>query len=619
LDLAAAIAAVRPPSGCRWIALRGDLAYTHIRAERRINVTAKLRDDAMLLESERGIIQPGGSPAGAGRFRSLSPAGSRVDLSISAADQLTTWLSASFASNLSLARKHALLGPFTNGAAVEEPLDQRNKTVFANTDLTLDAQAGRWQIGLFGNYAYRRGRTATDRPMAGAPNPLVATTRSVSRSIGIRINAFGPVVELPAGPITLNLGAGVTRDAIDGAGDFGGFLSRHLTALSTTTGSAAIEIPIASRSAGVLARLGDLSASVELNRQHTSDFGSFNSYTVSLLWRPVNWLSLTGSMGRSDSAPPVASLDEPLVETPGFRYFDPLRGETVDVTWITGGTPGLRRQSDESRRLAANVTPFPALGLRLSGEYVESRNLGLVSDLPLASLSIMQAFPERFIRDGSGRLIAVDARPVSFASREEQQLRTGFILSLPIGVRRPGRNGSAEVDDGDDALLARPVRSGLKPRLQISASYSWLFKSELAIRTGQPAINLLSPAAVGFGGLGQPRHRIDGSLGFAGHGLGVRAGVQWRGPSLIEASGITANVLRFHPLTSFSLRAWIQGERLAPRSSWMKGTRLSLSLFNATGARERVNDRYGVTPLSYQRGYRDPIGRSFEIQLRKRF
>jgi hypothetical protein len=301
------------------------------------------------------------------------------------------------------------------------------------------------------------------------------------------------------------------------------------------------------------------------------------------------------------------------------RYFDPLRGETVDVTLITGGTPGLGRQSDRSKRFIAKLKPVRSLALQLTGEYLESRDLNFVTGLPSASLSVMQAFPGRFIRDAGGRLIIVDARPVALASRNQRQVRMGFSLNLPLGAAGPARGAVIEDDDGGTDVRAKPTRFGIRPRLQINASATWLLKSELKIRAGQPAIDLLSPEAIGFGGLGQPRRRFDVSLGYAGRGLGVQASTQLRGESFIEASGGTANVLRFEPLITFNLRGWVQGERLAPGSTWLKGARLSLSLVNLTDVRERVVDRLGVTPLSYQPAYRDPIGRSIEIELRKKF
>jgi hypothetical protein len=314
----------------------------------------------------------------------------------------------------------------------------------------------------------------------------------------------------------------------------------------------------------------------------------------------------------------VATLDEPAVATPGVRYFDPLRGETVDVTLVTGGTAALPRQTDETRRLGIGFTPIRSLGLRLTADYSEFRLRDANSEFPSPSSIILQTFPERFSRDAGGRLVAVDARPVSFARRSEQQLRTGFLLDLPLG-RGGGR--VAAIGEEDDGAPGRDAdaRSPVRPRLQVSAAHTWLIASELVARAGQAPIDLLSREAVGFGGLGQPRHRFDASIAYAERGLGARLSLQSRGASFIEASGSTPNTLRFAPLTTFSLHAWVRGERLAPGSRLMRGVRLNLSLVNVTGVRESVEDRFGLTPLSYQRAYRDPIGRRIEIGLRKAF
>lgn len=95
--------------------------------------------------------------------------------------------------------------------------------------------------------------------------------------------------------------------------------------------------------------------------------------------------------------------------------------------------------------------------------------------------------------------------------------------------------------------------------------------------------------------------------------------MQRRGTSFIEASSSEADVLRFEPLTTLSLRAWVQGERVAAGSGLLKGARLSLNILNLGDRRERVRDQFGATPLSYQPAYRDPIGRTVEIEFRKKF
>ena len=621
LDLFAVRAAGKVATEGGWTAGRADATWTRIRGEQRFQLTARVRDEQRLLESERDIVEPAGSAAGAGRFRSLVPDSRRIDLSAVAADQLTPWLSGTLNGKLSFSGRDVFLGPFPPAAGpAAQPLDQKGRTVTASVDMILNAEIGSWQAGFFGNYGYNRVRTETERAPPGAASPSLSTVRSSVRTLGAELSAFGPVVKLPAGPLILNLKAGLIRDRIRGERSFQNVVLSNRSSLRSEILTAGIEVPIASRSAGVLAAIGDLSASAEYSLQHSSDFGSSDAWTLSALWRPSDWLSFTGSIARSSSAPSIVSVDDPLVETPGVRYFDPVRGETVDVTLITGGTPGLGRQRSESNRIAANLKPFRSLALRFTAEYFESRNRNYLSELPAGSLSIMQAFPQRFVRDAGGRLITVDARPVMFASRVDRQLRTGFILSLPLGKGRAGALAEDEDESGGTTTrLAGPAGAMVRPRLQLSASHSWLLESGLVIAPGQGAIDLLSRQAVGFGGLGQPRHRFDASLGYAERGLGARVTVQSRGASFIESSGAVANLLRFEPLHRFDLRAWIQGERLAPKSSLMKGTRITLAVINLTNARERVVDRFGFTPLAYQQGYRDPIGRSVELELRKKF
>ena len=46
---------------------------------------------------------------------------------------------------------------------------------------------------------------------------------------------------------------------------------------------------------------------------------------------------------------------------------------------------------------------------------------------------------------------------------------------------------------------------------------------------------------------------------------------------------------------------------------------MSLDVLNATNDRQSVRDSFGTTPLQYQPGYRDPLGRTIEIELRKVF
>ena len=55
------------------------------------------------------------------------------------------------------------------------------------------------------------------------------------------------------------------------------------------------------------------------------------------------------------------------------------------------------------------------------------------------------------------------------------------------------------------------------------------------------------------------------------------------------------------------------------RHSWARGARVTLSVNNLFDTRQRVHDVTGVTPLAYQPGYLDPLGREIRISFRKLF
>lgn len=85
--------------------------------------------------------------------------------------------------------------------------------------------------------------------------------------------------------------------------------------------------------------------------------------------------------------------------------------------------------------------------------------------------------------------------------------------------------------------------------------------------------------------------------------------------SLTESDG----VLRFSPLTTVRLSAFVDGSLLAGSAPWLAGTRLSLAVNNLGSARQAVIDERGGTPLRYQPAYNDPLGETVLLELRKAF
>jgi len=220
----------------------------------------------------------------------------------------------------------------------------------------------------------------------------------------------------------------------------------------------------------------------------------------------------------------------------------------------------------------------------------------------------MLAFPDRFIRDSQGRLTTIDLRPVNFDSAREKRLRWGFSMNAKLGAGPlPGTPG------------APPGPQRPSTYFQLTASHTIVFSDQIVIRPGLPAVDLLSGGAIGIAS-GRVRHQLDSTAAVTSGGVGLRAGISWRGrSSLLSRINGADDTLSFSSLFTFNLRAFADAGRVIPEAKWARGFRLALEVVNVTDAHQRVKDSFGSTPLQYQPAYRDPIGRTIEIELRKVF
>ena len=56
-----------------------------------------------------------------------------------------------------------------------------------------------------------------------------------------------------------------------------------------------------------------------------------------------------------------------------------------------------------------------------------------------------------------------------------------------------------------------------------------------------------------------------------------------------------------------------------PDKAWSRGLRLWVGVVNVLDSQQRVTNRLGQTPLSYQPYLLDPLGRTVTVTLRKAF
>ncbi len=603
---------VRGATGGHWSSRTAELSATSIQRPRRLHVAARVQDASDLLESDRNVRQPDGSPAELGRSRTLRPASGGVELRLSAADQLTDWLGGSVTAKIVNDTKRALLGL----APSQLPREQRSRNRAALVDLQLNGEAGDWLLSFAGSYQDELRKTRTDTGSAESLGTARSLVQAQARRAEGELTASRAVLNLPAGEMRLTASASYSRDSIRGRRDFNQVRLSDLYTQAISELSVGLDLPLISRAGGFLSPLGELSASTRFSRSRVTDLGNLSNSSYSLRWQPVSWINLSGSITTGRTPPAVGLLAEPLLETPGVRYFDPLRGESVDVLEISGGNPELGTQRGDSRRLSLHVKPLGWAPLELTGDYSVARNREFVTVLPLASDLLFLAFPERFSRDADGTLARIDSRPVSFARQTEEQFRYGFNLTLPVGsVQR----AADPVADGDDEPGSGRLDRGSR-RMQLTASHTWLLKSSLLIRPDLDPVDLLSPDAIALGGAGRPRHRLNFTLGYAERGLGIRTSGEYRSASHLALGGASsAGALRFSPLTTLNIRAFASGARISPGSAWVKGTRFSLSVLNLLNGRQRVRDAEGSTPLAFQPAYLDSVGRSMQFELRKSF
>lgn len=587
-----------------------------------------------------------------GRFRTLRPRTRNYDLNASFATRLAAWLTTSGSIKLGRSRSSATRGlasgllvlspdnvysPFSREVGIAilapHPLRYRSGRDSGEVNLTFDAEFGLWSANLHAQHLQSKDVSQFERQASFAPIALddtqdpfgsglsdiiaVQTEHVSSRAKNdlLQLSMNGPALKLPAGDVQAvvegrlgwnKLYSNSTFSVINPAGRFN---------RSEQSGRISIEVPVTSRANNFGAAIGDLSATGEFTRIHFSDAGTLKHHALALIWEPRPILRLRAAVDETEAPAPITTLGNPVVVTPGVRVFDPLTGETVDVVQITGGNPLALPQTTSQRRLSAILRLVPRLNLQLNAEYSDTDRRNFLASLPDSSAAVMLAFPDRFVRDANGVLTTVDLRPVNFDSEREKRFRWGFSMNAKLG----GRQASASTGPAGGGAPARRAPPKPSTYLQLTANHTMVFSDRIAIRPGLPPVDLIHGGAIGIGG-GRLRHQADATVALTSGGLGARLGINWRGKSsLITRIGNSTDTLRFSPVLGFNLRLFAEGGRLVPHWKWAKSLRLSLDAINLTNQRQKVRDSAGSTPLQYQPGYRDPIGRTIEIELRKVF
>ncbi len=582
------------------------------------------------------------NPSGRAANRSLRAASRPIDLSLSGSRQLSGALSLSFNARAGWTDSRSLTGltrarlavPTTNAFTpfsvpvslyIEDPahpLTSRFRTNSQGASATLNAAIGKWRGSLNARFDRRASHSRSEFPgtlpaISAMTNPFdgalvsqipVATnaSTSVSRTTAIAAEASGPLAELWAGSLDARVNGFLQWDAYDGTSNTSGVreLNQHQYAIG-----GGLSLPLTSRAAGSLGALGESDVAFDIGYVDLGSHGSLHRHALSLNWQPVGWLRLVARSARDESAISPILLAAPATTVQDVPYFDPVSGETVDVTTIYGGVAGLLPQDRRTRSVALTATPWKEYSVQLDAEYSVDDLRNQIGALPEPTPAVLVAFPDRFVRDASGTLVLVDGRSINIARERSERLRFGLRYTLPLSA--PPRRVPAS--DG------RPAYRTTQTKLQVTMSHTELLSNTLMIRPGLPVLDLLDGAAVGFGGA-EPRNTTSASFALNHGPSGVRIDFRRRGPSKrLYGSLANPQLLEFDSLTTLDMKLYTDLGEVFVGSKLARGTRLTVAIDNAFNRRQNVVGPDGYEPQAYQKIRRDALGRTIQFELRKAF
>jgi hypothetical protein len=452
-----------------------DGGIVRIQGDNRFNVDLRLQNSDRLLESQRNLdsLAPDGTDLSP--YRSLQPQTRTATLNTVYARPFGKTVSGTLNVLITATDSHAWQGlpdadltvpafsPFNNGLSAmtvdrivgTRPLTQNSHTISEHVGGALNGMHGNWRWNLTANYDHAQGPTDSEtgldtsaiqaRLNAGDPmlNPngnlvpltgarLIDRVSSASETGNVQLVTYGKLLELPAGAMQTSIKIGGTFAGLDSHAERIGLIQDTSLSRNQGNGQINLDLPLTSRKNNVLPWLGNLTLNGNIAVNQLSDFGTLRTYGYGLNWSPRTPISFIVSYTSDQAAPTIQQLGNPVLFTAQTRVFDYLRGQTVDVTSISGGNRSLRADDREVIKFGMTWKPLPKTDLTFNANYVRSKIRDAIATLPEPTADIEAAFPDRFVRNADGDLTSIDTRATNFAREREQSLRWGLNLSIPL-------------------------------------------------------------------------------------------------------------------------------------------------------------------------------------------
>lgn len=612
-----------------------------INGPRRFSVTVSASDTTPLTESERNIMFPSTSPPVA--VIGLNP----QDYRTLVADSRELAANISWATGLgagSTGGSLSLNGNITqtdsrSGSGLDAllaPLERFNHVTNISGSAGINTVLGDWQFSATADVNHAESTMLIDQYSGAGIDTAISNTERVTTLVTL----VGRPLSLPAGEVSTTFKAGYNWSNITSSDTRSMVSGTDLTRGRVTSGFN-LALPLTSRREEVLSAVGDITLNFSAGYDHLSDFGALFDWSAGLTWSPTQRLGLQASYIVTEAAPSLSQLGNPETQSFNVPVYDFATGQSVLATVIGGGNPALIKERQRDLKLSANWQLPILTGSNLLVEYFRNRSNDVSASFPVLTPAIETAFPGRVTRDATGRIIAVDQRPVTLAEQTGSRLRWGFNLSGMIGKapaggggrgpgagtgggggpRSGGGGGRRPGAGGPPGMMMGMFGGGGQGRWNLGVYHTVRFSDQVVVAAGGPVLDLLNGDALS--GSGVARHSLELEGGGFYKGIGVRMNGRYTGARQLRASGVPGSSdLSFASLTTLDLRMFVdlgQKQALTKLSPFFKGARLALRIDNLFDARQKVTDGTGAVPLSYQPDYLDPRGRFIGLELRKQF
>lgn len=467
------------------------------------------------------------------------------------------------------------------------------------------------------------------------------TAHSVSTSASAELVLNGNLFQLPAGPAQTTFKVGANSKGLDSKTVRSGVTTTRDITRTTESVQGSFNLPLTSARQNFLAKAGDLSVNFNAGYDELSDLGGLTTLGGGLNWSPIKKISFIASFTDEEGAPTTNQVNDPVVVTPNVSVFDFTTGQTVIITRTDGGNAALRNDNRQVQKLGLNYKPIEKIELTFNATYTRARTKNMIASFPAITPDLEAAFPERFTRDATGRLLAIDARPVNFASAENENIRWGFNLFKPIGAPTPGAPGGpgggrfGGGPGGGGGMIRMgggpggPGGGGPPPGMmrpgqgifQLSVYHTWRLTDDITIRKGLPALDQLDGSAISARN-GQARNEVQVQGGYFKDGLGVRFNGAWKASTWVNGGATGGQTLYFSDLATVGVNVFANfsvpaRKKAVDKFPILKGAQVSLNFENILDTKQAVRDQNGATPQAYQKDYLDPLGRTVRINFRK--